>query len=110
MSPNKLLELEISKKEYIPSTPLSGPKTRSRRGQNTANILSDLMVFSVFYYIYIYIYICFVFGILTIPKGLIKVPGHIPIPFGSFLELPECSLNLAPYTPYLSQKHFKRYK
>ena len=51
-----------------------------------------------------------VFWGLIIPKWLIKAPGHIPLLFGSFLELPKCSPNLAPYTPYLSQKHFSKYK
>ena len=50
------------------------------------------------------------FGALIIPKWLIKVPGHIPIFFRTFLELPKCSPNLASYTPYLSPKYFKTYK
>ena len=40
------------------------------------------------------------FADLIIPKWLINDPGHIPILFGSLLELPKCSPNLAPYTPY----------
>ena len=39
-----------------------------------------------------------------------KIPGHIPIFFGSFLELPKCSPNLDPWTPYLSPGHFNKYK
>ena len=45
-------------------------------------------------------------GVQIIPKWLNKAPGHIPILFGSFLELPICSPNLDPCTPYFSQKHF----
>ena len=50
------------------------------------------------------------FVVLIMSTWPIKVPGHIPILFGSFLELPICSPNLAPYTPYLSQKQLKKYK
>ena len=48
-------------------------------------------------------------GIYIIPKWLIKVPRHIPILFGWFLELPKFSPNLASYTS-LSPKCFKKYK
>ena len=33
---------------------------------------------------------------LIIPKWLIKVPGHIPIVFGTFLELPKNRPNIDP--------------
>ena len=59
----------------------------------------------------VFLMICYgIFGVLTIPKLQIKVPGHIPILFGWFLALPNCSPNLAPYTPYLSPKCFNEYK
>ena len=45
-----------------------------------------------------------IFGVLIIPKWLIKFPGHIPIPFGWFLELPTCLPNLAPYTIFITRK------
>ena len=44
------------------------------------------------------------------PKWLIKVSGHIPILFGTVSELHKWSPNMDPYTPYLSQKHFKKYR
>ena len=50
-----------------------------------------------------------IFGVLIIPKWLIEVPGHIPIFFGSFLELRQISPNLAPYTPYLSPEYFNEH-
>ena len=51
-----------------------------------------------------------VYGVLIIPKWLIKVPGHIPILFGWILELPTFSLFTGPDSPYLSCKYLKRYK
>ena len=47
----------------------------------------------------------FCWGVLIIPKWLIKVPVHIAILFGSFLEP-----NMGPRTPYLLQKYFKEYE
>ena len=55
------------------------------------------------------VFLCF-FRVLIIPKWLIKAPGHIPILFGSFLELSKMSPNLVPYNPYLSPKCYKKYK
>ena len=49
-------------------------------------------------------------GILIIPKWLIKVPGHVAIPLGWFLELPNFSLFTGPDSPYLSWKYFRKYK
>ena len=50
----------------------------------------------------------YIFGVLIIPKWLITVPGHIPILFGSFLELQQNSPNLDPYTPYLSPETLQK--
>ena len=47
------------------------------------------------------------FRFLIIPKWLILTLGHIPILFGSFLELPKIRRSLAPYIPHLSTKNFK---
>ena len=41
------------------------------------------------------------FGVLIIPKWLIKVPGHIPILFGWFWELPKFSIFWTRSGPYL---------
>ena len=83
----------------------TGSKTGSNRAQNTANKLRDLLfllgLLIIFYGI---------FGVLNIPKWLIKVPGHIPILFGWFLDLPKCSPNLDPCTSFVSPKCFKEYK
>ena len=50
-----------------------------------------------------------ILGVLIIPKWPTKASRHIPTLVGSFWGLPKCSPNLAPYTPYLSQKYFKKY-
>ena len=46
--------------------------------------------------------------VVIIPKWLIKVPGHISILFGSFLELPKISPTMAPYTPFFITKTFQK--
>ena len=43
-------------------------------------------------------------------RWLFKACGHFAILFGTFLELPKCSPNIVQRAPYLSQKHFEKYK
>ena len=50
------------------------------------------------------------FGDLITPKWPIKVPRHIPIFFGTVLELPKMCPNIDPRDPYLLQKYFNKYK
>ena len=50
------------------------------------------------------------FGVLIIPKWLIKVPGPIAIVIGWFWELPKFWPNVDPHPSYLSPKYFKKYK
>ena len=64
------------------------PKTGSHRAQNTANKLGDFVFVlgSLMYFVFV---VCGGGVFFIIPKWLIKVPGHIPLTFGSFLALPK---------------------
>ena len=50
------------------------------------------------------------FGVLLAPKWFLLVPRHIPILFGSFLELVEYRPNIDPQALYLLQEYFNKYK
>ena len=56
--------------------------------------------------------ILFVFMVLIIPEWLFEVPRHIAILFWWFLDLSKIGQrsNMDPQTPYVSPKHFKKYK
>ena len=73
----KALHILCKTNSNIGGLTTGGPKTGSNRGQNPANMLGELLFFLVFLIIQYGI-----FGVLIIPKWLIKVPGHIPIFFG----------------------------
>ena len=52
-------------------------------------VLGDVVFFlgSLMYFVFVVFF--FIIIIIIIPKWLMKVPGHIPIVVGSFLELPK---------------------
>ena len=60
--------------------------------------------FSCFFNVFLHVW-----GVLIIPKWLIKVPGNIPILVEWFLELPTFSPNLASYISFWSPRCFKNY-
>ena len=68
-------------------------------GQNNLGELLDFLFFSIILY--------GIFGVLTIPKWLIKDSGHFPILFVSFLEVAKNQQKMDPQTPYSLQKYFK---
>ena len=80
---------------------LIGPNTGSNSAQNTANILGVFLDF-----LGCLMYSLIFWGFLILPKWLINDSRHIPILFGSFMELPKCSPNLAPYTLYSNHIHY----
>ena len=86
----------VSKRSLHPMFAAVSP--RQAGAQNTANELGDFLFFVFF------MYARGLLGFKIIPKWVMLTPGHIPILFGSFLALPECLPNLAPYTFYLSPK------
>ena len=67
-------------------------------GENGGTDFGDFVCFSC-----IFIIFHGIFGALIIPKWLIKVPRHIPIFFGSFLELRKCSPDLDLATPFCNK-------
>ena len=67
--------------------------------------MGDFAFFLVFLIVFYYI-----LWFLIIPKWLFNDYWSIPIFFGWFLELPKCSPNLDPCTPFLSPTYFKKYK
>ena len=83
----------------------TGPETTCPMGGNRENNLGDFRFFFFICY-----GIVWVFGVYIIPKWLIKVPGHIAILFGWFLEVPTFCQNLDPWTYQLLPKPFKRIK
>ena len=60
--------------------------TLSTQGPMGGNRQKQFRCFLVFPFVYC---IFGFYGVLIIPKWLIEVPGHIPILFGIFLELPK---------------------
>ena len=73
---------EITSSDILLKKADDSPKTESNRAQNTAND------FGVFWFFFSNIFL-WALWVLIIPKWPFKVPVHIPILFGSFLELPQ---------------------
>ena len=74
-------------------------------GSNRANKLGDVLFCSVFCDV-----MFMAFGAFIIPKWLIKDSGHIPICFGTFLELPTNRPKMVLSTLHLLPTDFPKYK
>ena len=61
------------------------------------------------YFFFVRIVFWGIYGVLIIPKWLIKVPGPIPILFGWFWELRFFCQNLDPQASQLSPRYFNKY-
>ena len=75
--------------------PTASPKA-GYIGEDTANHLGDVLFCSGFSSVCL-----FFFAVLILPRWLIEVPGHVPILFGSFLELSKNRTNIDLSTSFL---------